>query len=142
MSSLATLDIKPRTLREQKQWIEDRSGLLSVLVAEKNGVVVGFAALSFYRSSHGYRSSVENSIYIAKDQRGNGLGTMLLDKIIESAHLQGFHSLFARVSTTQESSLQLHTKRGFETVGIEREVGRKFGKWRDVTIMQLLLRNR
>ncbi len=138
----ATLDLVPRTVSEQEQWIRDRSGGLAVLVAEGDdtaGGVVGFAALSFYRDRPGYRTSVEDSIYIAPGQQGTGVGSKLLGQLVETAALQGFHAMFARVVGPQEASVALHQRHGFELIGVEREVARKFGRWHDVALLQRLL---
>lgn len=135
----ATLDLVPRTVAQQGKWIRDRSGGLAVLVAEGDEGIVGFAALSFYRDRPGYRTSVEDSIYIAPGHQGSGVGSKLLGRLIETAELHGFHAVFARIIGQQEASVALHERHGFELVGVEREVGRKFGRWHDVALLQRLL---
>lgn len=134
-----TLDIEPRSLGEQEAWIEERQGALGVVVAELDGKVVGFASLSAYRPRAGYRSSVENSIYVGEQARGAGVGRALMDELIDVATRRGFHTIFARIVGGHEASIALHRSCGFRVVGTEREVGRKFGKWLDVVVMQLLL---
>ncbi len=135
----ATLDLVPRSVAEQEQWIRDRSGGLAVLVAVTDDVIVGFAALSFYRDRPGYRTSVEDSIYVAPGQQGNGVGSRLLGELIDTAARHGFHAMFARVVGPQEASVALHQRHGFELVGIERQVARKFNRWHDVALLQRLL---
>lgn len=137
--STVTLDMVPRTVAEQKAWIRDRSGALAVVVAELDEEVVGFCALSFYRDRPGYRTSVEDSIYVDRDHVGKGLGSAMLGELIETAATHGFHAMFARVVGPQQASVALHKRHGFELVGIEREVARKFGRWHDVALMQLLI---
>ncbi|MEZ5343637.1 MAG: N-acetyltransferase family protein [Acidimicrobiales bacterium] len=139
LETTVTFDLVPRTLEEQRQYIAARSGALCVLVAEDQGTVAGFASLSFYRDRPAYRTSVENSIYTHRDYRGQGVGDLLMASLVERATASGFHSVFARIADAQAPSLSLHTKYGFELVGIEREVGRKFNRWLDVALMQLLL---
>jgi phosphinothricin acetyltransferase len=135
-----TFDLHPRTLEEQRRYIDDRSGGLVVLVAEADdGTVVGFGSISFYRDRPGYRTSVENSVYVHPDHHRAGVGSGLLGALIDSARNHGFHAMFARIVDSQEASVRLHRRHGFEMVGIEREAGRKFNKFRDVTLMQLLL---
>ncbi len=135
-----TFDLHPRTLEEQRKYIEDRSGGLVVLVAEdEGGDVVGFGSISFYRDRPGYRTSVENSVYVRPDRHRSGVGSALLDALIENARTHGFHAMFARIVDAQDASVALHQRHGFEMIGIEREAGRKFGKFRDVALMQLLL---
>lgn len=135
----ATLDLVPRTVPEQERWILDRSGGLAVLVAERDGLVMGFASLSFYRDRPGYRTSVEDSIYIGADHRGCGVGSRLLGSLVVTAERHGFHAIFARIVGQQEASIALHRRHGFELVGVERQVGRKFGRWHDVALLQRLL---
>ncbi len=139
LESTATFDLIPRELDEQRSYISERSGGLVALVAVDDGVVAGFASLSFYRTRPAYRTSVENSIYVHRDAQRKGVGDALLTKLIEQASAHGFHAMFARIADAQPASMALHTKHGFELVGIEREVGRKFGKWRDCALMQRLL---
>ncbi len=139
-----TFDLVPRNLEEQIAYIQDRSGGLAVVVAEildddGQPTVAGFGSLSFYRDRPGYRTSVENSVYVDQRLRGRGVGNLLLAHLIERARTNGFHAIFARVADAREESVKLHEKHGFFLVGIEREVGRKFGKFRDVALLQCLL---
>ena len=115
------------------------SGVYPVVVADEGGEVVGFASLSPYRPRPGYATAVEDSIYVAADHRGKGIGRALLSEAVEMARTHGFHSIVARVSATQQASVALHRACGFDFVGVEREIGRKFGRWIDVAILQLLL---
>ena len=136
----ATLDLVPRTVTEQREWIRARSGGLAVVVAETPGEgLLGFASLSFYRDRPGYRTSVEDSIYVADGHQGRGVGSRLLGALVDTAASHGFHAMFARIVGPQEASMALHRTHGFELVGIEREVARKFGRWHDVALMQRLL---
>lgn len=139
--STHTLDLVPRTLAEQEAWIGARSGGLTVLVAEQpdDGTIMGFASLSFYRDRPGYKTSVEDSVYVAPDFQGQGVGHALLADLITAATTRGFHAMFARIVGPQAASVALHERHGFTMVGIEREVARKFGRWHDVALMQTLL---
>ncbi len=138
--STHTLDLVPRSIEEQEAWIEARSGGLAVLAAEDaDGAVVGFASLSFYRDRPGYNTSVEDSVYVADGHQGKGIGAALLAELIDTATNRGFHAMFARIVGPQQASVTLHERYGFEVIGVEREVARKFGRWHDVAIMQRLL---
>jgi len=137
--STATLDLVPRSAEEQAAWMVAHSGVYPVDVADDGGEVVGFASLSPYRPRPGYATAVEDSIYVAADHRGKGIGRALLSEAVEMARTHGFHSIVARVSATQQASVALHQACGFDFVGVEREIGRKFGRWIDVAILQLLL---
>jgi len=139
LETTVTLDMAPRTVEEQRQYISQRSGGLVALVAEEDGLIVGFGGLSFYRDRAGYRTSVEDSVYVHRDHHGKGVGSAVLAGLIDAAKLHGFHAVFARIVGPQEASVGLHQRHGFALVGIEREVARKFGKWHDVALMQLLL---
>lgn len=135
-----TFDLHPRTLEDQRRYIDDRSGGLVVLAAENDAEeIVGFGSISFYRDRPGYRTSVENSVYVSPDHHRSGVGSAVLGALVDNARIHGFHAMFARIVDAQEASVALHKRHGFEMVGIEREAGRKFGKFRDVALMQRLL---
>ncbi len=141
LESTHTFDLVERTIEQQREYIAARSGVLAVLVAidEHDHSIIGFGALSFYRDRPGYRTSVENSVYVHPGHQRKGVGTTLLGALVERAATNGFHAVFARVVDAQEASLTLHQQHGFELVGVEREVGRKFGRWLDVALLQRLL---
>ena len=138
-TSTATLDLVPRTLDEQREWIEARSGAFNALVAENEGRVVGFAAISPYKERAAYRTTVENGVYVHRNHHGQGIGRLLMTELIAAAAVNGFHAMIARIESSNVASTKLHEACGFEMIGIEREVGRKFGRWLDVTVMQRTL---
>jgi phosphinothricin acetyltransferase len=139
-SSTATFDLRPRTVEQQRSWIWNRSGAHVVLVAEdEEGTVAGFAALSPYRERPAYSTTVEDSIYIDRAFQRRGVGRLLLSQLIDIARRHGFHVIIARIVGGHEASISLHSELGFEEVGIEREIGRKFGRWLDVVTMELML---
>lgn len=138
--STVTFDLVPRTPEEQRHWLVDRSGAYAVLVAEDDaGAVAGFASLSPYRDRPAYSTTVEDSVYVDGDRRGQGVGATLLDELVATATAHGFHAMIARIVGDHEASIALHQRAGFSVVGTEREVGRKFGRWLDVVVMQRLL---
>jgi L-amino acid N-acyltransferase YncA len=142
MHTTATFDLVPRSLPEQEAWLQARTGAFAAIVAvddQAGGEVVGFAALSPYKERAAYRTSVEDSIYVRRDRGGEGIGTLLLTELLDIAAASGFHAVFARINATSDSSIALHRKVGFELVGVEREVGRKFSRWHDVALMQYLI---
>jgi phosphinothricin acetyltransferase len=134
-----TFDLEPRTLEQQRAWIAEREGALGVVVAEMDGAVVGFASLSPYRPRAAYRTTVENSVYVDESARGTGVGRALLEELIRVATQRGFHTIIAHIVGGHEASIGLHHACGFTIVGTEREVGRKFGRWLDVVVMQRML---
>ena len=137
--STATFDLVPRTLEAQQAWIREREGALGVVVAEHEGQVVGFASLSPYRTKPAYNTTVEDSVYVDREARGLGAGKALLSEVVTMAEVRGFHTIIAHISDPEGASIALHRACGFSVVGIQREVGRKFGRWLDVTVMQKML---
>jgi L-amino acid N-acyltransferase len=138
--STATFDIVPRTIEQQQQWLAARSGAFAAIVAVDDARrVVGFASLSPYKERAAYRTTVEDSVYVHEDHTGRGIGKALLGRLVEVARESGFHSMIGRIEAAGEASRALHTSCGFELVGIEREVGRKFNRWLSVAVMQLML---
>ena len=139
-TSTVTFDIMPRSLVEQQEWLAARSGALVCLVAEDDeGQVAGFASLSHYRERPAYATTVEDSVYVAREAQGQGVGRALLEAIVDTARAHGFHTVVARVVDGHEASIALHRACGFELVGVEKEIGRKFGRWLDVAILQRML---
>jgi phosphinothricin acetyltransferase len=140
-----TFDLVPKTLSQQKQWLYDRSGVYPVLAAIEieNGRehrLAGFAALSPYRHRPAYATTVENSVYVDIKHRRRGVGNLLLENLILRAKEHGFHSIIARINSNNLESQKLHEKLNYKKIGIEIEVGRKFGKWIDIISYQKLLK--
>ena len=138
----ATFDLVPRSLDDQLEWQRARTGAFCVYVAEMDGEVVGFGALSPYKERAAYRTSVEDSVYVRRDLGRQGIGRAMLSHLLEAAENGGFHAVMARITTLSEGSIALHEALGFQLVGIERQIGRKFNKWLDVALMQCLLAER
>ena len=101
--------------------------------------VVGFAALSAYKPRAAYSTTVEDSVYVDRRRGGEGIGRLLLTSLLDVATASGFHAVMARIEASGTASRALHARCGFDLVGIEREVGRKFNRWLDVAVMQCLL---
>ena len=143
LHTAATFDLVPRSQGDQVAWLAARSGAFSTIVAvdptDPDGEVVGFGALSPYKERAAYRTSVEDSVYVRRDRNGQGIGTLLVTELLRIAATSGFHAVFARINASGEGSIALHRKCGFELVGVEREVGRKFNRWHDVALMQHLI---
>lgn len=124
-------------------WFEARQfGNFPVLVSEENGVVTGYASYGDWRNFDGFRHTVEHSVYIHPEYQGQGLGNVLLAALIEEAKLRGKHVMVAGIESQNHASLHLHAKHGFVTTGRMPQVGTKFGRWLDLTFMQLQLDNR
>jgi phosphinothricin acetyltransferase len=137
--STVTFDIEPRTSGEQRAWITRHQGAHPAVVAVEGGTVTGFGALSPFRDRQAYATTVEDSVYVHLDWRGRGVGRLLLEELLTLARVQGFHTVIARTSGDNDPSIALHRACGFALVGVEREVGRKFGRWVDVAVLQFML---
>ncbi len=135
-TSTATFDLVPRSLEDQRAWLAARSGAFAAIVAVEGAEVVGFASLSPYKERAAYRTTVEDSVYIRRDRQGQGIGRVLLSHVVQVAAASGFHAVMARIEASGTASRALHAACGFELVGVEREVGRKFNRWLDVAVMQ------
>jgi len=140
LESTVTCDLVPRSLEDQREWLRARSGAHAVLVAvDGDSDVVGFGSLSAYKERAAYSTTVEDSVYVRRDRQGEGVGRLLLGELLAVATAHGFHAVMARIVGGHDASIRLHAGLGFEIVGTEREVGRKFGRWLDVVVMQRLL---
>jgi phosphinothricin acetyltransferase len=137
----ATFDLVPRTVEAQRDWLAARTGAFAAIVGvdPTTRQVMAFASLSPYKERAAYSTTVENSIYVHRGLGGRGIGKQLLIHLIDVARESGFHSMIARIEASSEASRALHAACGFELVGIERQVGRKFNRWLDVAVMQRLL---
>ena len=141
LETTATFDLVARTLDQQRDWLSARSGAFAAIVAIDAATrqVVGFAALSPYKERAAYSTTVENSVYVHRDFGGRGVGKALMLHLVEVARESGFHSIIARIEASGAASRALHASVGFELVGVEREVGRKFRRWLSVAVMQKML---
>ena len=140
VGSTVTFDLVPRSLEDQEAWLDEHSGAHPAVVAvDDHGRVCGFGSLSPYRPRPAYRTTVEDSIYVDPDYQGQGVGKGLLMELVRLAESHGFHALIGRIVGGHEASIGLHQACGFEQIGVERQVGRKFGKWLDVVLMQRLI---
>ncbi len=106
------------------------------LIAEADGEIVGYAYATQFRDRPAYTSSCENSIYLHPDHCGKGIGTLLLDALIEAAERAGFRQMIAVIGGAEPASAALHARAGFVESGRMRSVGRKFGRWLDTLYMQ------
>ncbi len=134
----ASFDMEPRSDAETAGRIAECSSRgWPFLVAETDGTVVGYAYATQFRDRPAYRSTCENSIYIRPDYVGRGVGTLLLNQLVEAASAAGFRQMIAVVGGAEPASVALHAKAGFVETGRMRSVGRKHGRWLDTLYMQL-----
>lgn len=132
--------IEPATLETRGGWMRDRVAHgFPVIVAEHAGEVAGFGSYGSFRPHDGYLHTVEHSLYVDPPMQGKGLGRALLAALIERAQADGKHAMVGGVEATNAASIALHRAAGFEAAGTLREVGRKFGRWLDLTFMVRVL---
>jgi phosphinothricin acetyltransferase len=137
--STVTFDLVPRSARGQRAWIARHQTVHPALVAVEGSEVCGFGSLSAFHDRPAYATTVEDSVYVGAAWRRHGVGRVLLDELIRLATHHGFHTVVARTTGDNTPSISLHQACGFVVVGTEREVGRKFGRWLDVVILQRML---
>jgi phosphinothricin acetyltransferase len=138
--STVTFDLVPRTVEDQLAWLAEHSGGRPAVVAvDGDGAVLGFGSLTPYKERPAYSPTVEDSVYVHRERRGDGVGRALLAELVRLAERYGYHSVVARIVGGHDASIGLHAAHGFELVGVEREVGRKLGRWLDVVVMQKML---
>ena len=137
-----TFDLEPYTVERRKAlWFDHyhATGPHRLLVAEADGAIVGYATSSSFRPKAAYLTSVEASVYTHPEFRGKGLGTALYAALFDALKTEDVHRAYAGVTLPNDASIALHTKFGFQSVGVFREVGRKFGVYHDVAWLEKAL---
>ncbi|ALS60651.1 GNAT family N-acetyltransferase [Pandoraea norimbergensis] len=125
-------------LDNRREWLAARLAKgFPVIVAQRGDDVLGYASYGDWRAFDGYRHTVEHSIYIDQNARGGGVGEALMRALIERARAANIHVMIASIEAQNAPSIRLHEKLGFRTVGVFSEVGTKFGRWLDLTCMEL-----
>ena len=128
--------------KENRQaWLLERQGRgYPVLVAVDDlDIVLGYASFGDWRAFDGYRYTVEHSVYVRCDRRGEGLGRSLMSALIDRARKLNKHVMVAAIEAGNRQSIALHLKLGFVQTGLMPEVGTKFGRWLDLVYLQLKL---
>lgn len=139
-NTTATWDMLPWTPVEHAEWFATKAAHgHPVMVADDDGQVLGYAAYGPFRAKAGYAQTMEHSVYVRPEAQGRGLGRALLVAIVEAARADGVHALIGGLSADNEVSVALHRSLGFVEVGRLPEVGRKFDRWLDLVLVQLIL---
>lgn len=140
LNTTAIYDYEPRTLEQQQAWLEQMyNDGLPVIVAEMDGEVIGYGSYSMFRPKVGYKFTMEHSIYLNERSRGMGIGSRLLESLIQRARESGVHTMVAGIDAANRGSIEFHKKYGFVEKGYLKEVGYKFDQWLDLVFMQLIL---
>jgi len=136
LNTVATFDTQLKTIKEQRSWFASHGPKYPILVAEHDGVVIGWASLSMWSDRCAYSDTAEGSIYIQKEYRGKGIGRKLMEAVIAAGQKGGLHTVIARITEGNEASIHLAESAGFEQIGVMKEVGRKFDRLLDVYLLQ------
>lgn len=140
LHSTALYEYKPRTLVFMQQWFEAKKAEnYPVLGLEQNGKLLAFASFGSFRPHPAYKYSVEHSIYVHPEQRGQGFGKQLLQALIGVAESQHYHVLIGGIDAQNQASIALHECLGFIHAGTIQQAGFKFGCWLDLAFYQLIL---
>jgi L-amino acid N-acyltransferase YncA len=136
---VATLETDLRTPPERRRWLAARGPRHPVIVAETDGHILGWGSLNVYNPREAYHFVADFSIYVERGARGQGVGRVMLTRLVELGREHGYHKLVLSAFPTNASGMALYTKLGFRTVGIYKEQGRLDGRWVDTIIMEKLL---
>jgi len=141
LHSTALYDYKPRTHEMMQEWFaaKERGGFPILGILSPVGELMGFGSYGTFRAFPAYKYSVEHSLYVAGQFRGQGVGRRLLQEIILSAEQQGYHTLIGAIDAENSISKELHQKFGFHYAGTIREAGFKFGRWLNLEFYQRIL---
>lgn len=139
VNGVATFDIRPKTVEERAQWFhEHNKDNHPLIVAEDGGKILGYASLSPYRNKEAYSSTAELSVYVAPTAREKGVATALLTEILKTAKNDPrTHTVISVITAGNDISVHLHEKFGFSYCGTLREIGVKFGEYRNTVTYTL-----
>ena len=132
----STFDTEPKSVEDRLAWMQSRESRHPVVVASDEGRVVGWGALTRWAERPAWRHTVELSLYVDPERLGEGVGSALMESLLERAALEGHHAVIGQIVSENEGSLSLAARFGFEEVGRLREVGHKSGRWLDVVLVE------
>lgn len=138
-SSTATFDTVEKTTQDRFEWLESHDVNHPVLVAEQDGLVIAWGAVTAWAIRPAWGRTVEISVYVRQSEVGAGVGPRLVDALVERARQAGHHALVAQIVADNRSSLKMAERAGFERVGTLKEVGYKFQQWLDVALVERIL---
>ena len=134
LNTAITFDIEPRTLAQRREWLGQfsDSGRYQCFVPVRDGQALGWVCSARFKEKEAYATTIETSIYLAPGEGGKGLGRRLYETLFDAIAGEDIHRIFAGTTLPNEASVNLHKAMGFRLVGVQPEVGRKFGKFWDV----------
>ncbi len=129
-----TFDIEPYTIETRMPWFDHyhARGRHQLFVAEQDGIAIGYASSSQFRAKAAYDTSIETSVYLHPDSRGNGIGKSLYAALFEALKTEDIHRAYAAITLPNDASVRLHEQFGFRQVATFTQVGRKFDRYWDV----------
>jgi phosphinothricin acetyltransferase len=139
LSSTCTYQTIPSTEEDRLKWFDAHGDQHPVIVAEKDGLIVGWGSLSRLHERQAFAYSVEDSVYLHHEWQGRGIGSLILQELLRLAEQIGYHTVLGAISGDQSASIALHEKFGFIQTSKLREVGYKFDRWLDVVWVQKML---
>jgi L-amino acid N-acyltransferase len=140
LNTTAVFQYDLHTLEMRREWLaQKQKDNFPVFIAEENNKIVGFSTFGQFRNWQAYKYSVESSVYVKADQRGKGIGKLLLQPLIDAAKQMQLHTIIAGIVADNEASIALHKQFGFVEVAHFKEVGFKFNKWLDLKFLQLMI---
>lgn len=140
VNTTAVWHSEPHTLDMRREWFKQRQEQgFPVFVAMDGEKMLGFSSIGPFRPWHGYRYTVENSVYVAADSRGKGVAKQLMQPIIDAAKELKLHAIVAGIEAENEISIALHKQFGFEEVAHFKQVGFKFNRWMDLKFLELIV---
>lgn len=141
LNTTAIWNEQPVDLANRQAWFDARQsqGYPILVAVDTEQQVLGYSSFGDWRPFEGFRQSVEHSVYIRADQRGQGLGPKLMSALIDRARASDKHVMVAAIESGNTASIALHERLGFVVTGKMPQVGTKFGRWLDLTFMQLNL---
>ena len=130
-----------QTLEVQTKWFQDKQTLnMPIIVADVDGIAIGYGTYGMFREKIGYQYTVEHSVYVDEQYVGKGIGGLLLTELIVLAKAQELHVMMGAIDAENKGSIAFHEKYGFVVCGHIKEVGYKFDHWLDLVFMQLILK--
>ena len=139
MHTTVSFETEAPDAEEMEHRIRSISASCPYLVAEEDGKVVGYCYVHPWKERAAYSHTYETTIYLSPTVCHKGIGTQLMQRLIEECRTRGFHSLIACITAENRASILMHKKLGFHQVSDFKEVGRKFGRWLDVVDMEFIL---
>jgi len=141
VTSTALYDYRPRAPESMVGWFQTKeaNGFPVIGAVDGQGALLGFASYGTFRAWPAYKYSVEHSVYVHKDHRGQGLGRVLMGALIEAAREREVHVMVGGIDVANTGSIALHESLGFAHAGTIRQAAFKFGRWLDLGFYQLIL---